>query len=170
MSLEAFETLVLPAKNKLYRFALRLMGDQEEAKDIVQEVMIKVWKRRDGLEDLNNAEAWCMQITRNMCFDKLKSKAYQTSVSMPDNWQVTDDQETPDGKTEKKDIMKQIHQFISALPDKQKLVIQLRDIEGLSYKEIGDALQIDLNQVKVNLFRARKAVRENLININAYGL
>ena len=66
--------------------------------------------------------------------------------------------------------MKQIHQFISALPDKQKLVIQLRDIEGFSYKEISDALQLNLNQVKVNLFRARKAVRENLININAYGL
>ena len=66
--------------------------------------------------------------------------------------------------------MRQIHQFIGALPNKQKLVIQLRDIEGLSYKEISDALEIDLNQVKVNLFRARKAVRENLININAYGL
>ncbi len=170
MSLEAFETRVLPAKNKLYRFALRLMGDPEEAKDIVQDVMIKVWKKRDTLNTLNNTEAWCMQITKNMCFDKLKSKAYQTSVSMPDNLQVTDNRETPEVKTEKSDSMKQIHQFISALPDKQKLVIQLRDIEGFSYKEISDTLQLDLNQVKVNLFRARKAVRENLININAYGL
>jgi len=170
MSLEAFETRVLPAKNKLYRFALRLMGNEEEAKDIVQDVMIKVWKRRDSLINLNNTEAWCMQITRNLCYDKLKSKAYQTSVSMPDNLQVIDNRETPEDETEKSDTMKQIHQFISALPDKQKLVIQLRDIEGLSYKEISDALEIDLNHVKVNLFRARQTVRENLININAYGL
>ena len=170
MSVETFESRVLPAKNKLYRFALRIMGDQEEAKDIVQEVMIKVWNRRETIDSLNNMEAWCMQITKNMCFDKIKSKAYQTNVQIPENWELTDNRETPDSTTEKGDIMRQIHQFINRLPDKQKLVMQLRDIEGLSYKEISDVMSIDLNQVKVNLFRARKSVRENLVNINAYGL
>ena len=146
------------------------MGDHEEANDIVQEVMIKVWNRRDSIETLNNTEAWCMQITKNLCYDKIKSKAYQTNVAIPENWEISDNRNTPENHTERSDAMKQIHQFINQLPDKQKLVMQLRDIEGLSYKEISEALEIDLNQVKVNLFRARKTVRENLVNMNAYGL
>jgi RNA polymerase sigma-70 factor (ECF subfamily) len=66
--------------------------------------------------------------------------------------------------------MENIHNFIASLPDKQRHIMQLRDIEGFSYKEIGDILNLDANNVKVNLFRARKSVRENLLNINAYGL
>jgi RNA polymerase sigma-70 factor (ECF subfamily) len=170
MSLEIFQLRVLPTKDKLYRFALRIMRDEEEAKDIVQEVMIKVWNRRESIDSLNNMEAWCMQITKNLCYDKIKSKSYQTNVSIPENWQVADSKDTPVHSTERSDIMNQIHQLINGLPDKQKLVMQLRDIEGLSYKEISAAMEIDLNQVKVNLFRARKTVRDHLVNINAYGL
>lgn len=170
MSLEAFKTRVLPAKNKLYRFALRIIGDSEEAKDIVQEVFIKVWTRRESMHTLNNVEAWCMQITKNLCYDRLKSKAYQSNVSVPDNWHPEDSRVTPDREAERSDIMKQIHQCIGELPDKQRNVMLLRDIEGYSYKEIGDILKIDLNQVKVNLFRARQTVKESMVNINAYGL
>ena len=68
------------------------------------------------------------------------------------------------------DAMTNIGKFIASLPEKQKQIIQLRDVEGYSYQEIGDIMEIDMNQVKVNLFRARKAVKENMLNINAYGL
>ena len=170
MSLEAFNTRVLPVKNKLYRFALRLMGNQEEAKDVVQEVLIKVWNRRDSMHALNNMEAWCMQITKNLCYDRLKSKTYQINVSLPEDRQFEDPGITPDNETERSDSMKQIHQFINQLPDKQRNVMQLRDIEGYSYKEISEILKIDLNQIRVSLYRARQTVRENLVNINAYGL
>jgi RNA polymerase sigma-70 factor (ECF subfamily) len=147
-----------------------LVGDREEAKDIVQEVMIRVWNKRDQMDSWNNTEAWCMQITRNLCYDKLKSKSFQTRAEMPEYWQVEDLTTTPERKAEISDTMNQIHRFIGNLPEKQKQVIQLRDIEGYSYKEIGKTLEIDINQVKVNLFRARKAIRESLVNINAYGL
>ncbi len=170
MSLEAFKARVLPAKNKLYRFAFRIIGDQEEAKDIVQEVMIKVWDKRDNMHKTQNMEAWCMQITKNLCYDKLKSKAFQNSSSLPENWQLEDTSSTPEGSAEMNDIMNQVHGFISNLPNKQKQVIHLRDIEGYSYKEIGDIMEIDMSQVKVNLFRARKAVRESLLKINVYGI
>jgi len=111
-----------------------------------------------------------MQITKNLCYDRLKSKTYRTNVSLPDNRQFMDPGITPDNETERSDSMKQIHQFIQRLPDKQRNAIQLRDIEGYSYKEISEIMKIDLNQVKVSLFRARQTVRENLVNINAYGL
>ena len=169
MSLEAFKLRVLPAKNKLYRFALRIIGDREEAKDIVQEVMIRVWNKRETMDQTINMEAWCMQITKNLCYDRVKSKAFQTRSSLPENWQLEDKSSTPEKRAVMKDIMNQIHQFINNLPDKQKEVIHLRDIEGYSYHEIGDIMAIDINQVKVNLFRARKAIRESLSKINVYG-
>ena len=66
MNLEAFQTRVLPAKNKLFRFAFRLLGSSEEAKDVVQEVLIKVWNGREQMAEVQNLEAWCMRITKNL--------------------------------------------------------------------------------------------------------
>jgi len=171
MSLEAFKMRVLPVKDKLYRFAFRFLKDEDEARDIVQEVLIKVWNKREDMNQLENMEAWCMRLTRNMSLDRLKSKQYKNTHSMDDDFDVSGgEDQTPYRSVEVSDTMKNISRFISSLPDKQRQVIQLRDVEGYSYKEIVDILEIDMNQVKVNLFRARKAIKENLLNINAYGL
>jgi RNA polymerase sigma-70 factor (ECF subfamily) len=171
MSIEEFKQDILPQKNKLYRFAYRLVADEEEAKDIVQETMIRAWKNQAVLDEVDNKEAWCMRVTKNMALDKLKSKRHQTTDGFKEGFDVQDQKEAHPGKlTELKDMMTTIKNFIKQLPEKQQQVVQLRDIEGLSYKEIGDALGIDLNQVKVNLFRARKSLKENIINVNAYGL
>ncbi|MEM7108399.1 MAG: RNA polymerase sigma factor [Bacteroidota bacterium] len=171
MSLEAFKTKVLPVKDKLYRFALKLVKSEPEAQDVVQEVLIKVWDKRNDMYKVENLEAWCMRVTRNLCLDKLKSKYASKTSGLEENFEISQGEKAnPYRSTEMKDIMQNIGNLISSLPDKQKQVIQLRDVEGFSYKEIGDIMEIDMNQVKVNLFRARKAVRENLLNINAYGL
>lgn len=169
MSVEAFKTRVLPVKDKLYRFAVRLLKDDEEAKDVVQEAMIRVWNRRDQMSTLQNMEAWCMTVVRNLSLDRLKSKKHKTD-GFADGFEVSENGRTPYAETEINNTMNVIHNFIAALPEKQKQIIQLRDIEGYSYKEIGDILGLDANNVKVNLFRARKAVRENLLNTHAYGL
>ncbi|MTI19555.1 RNA polymerase sigma factor [Fulvivirga sp. RKSG066] len=171
MSLEAFKIRVLPVKDKLYRFAFRFLKDEEEARDIVQEVLIKVWNKREQMYQLENMEAWCMRITRNMALDRLKSKQYKNTDSIKEGFDVSSGEDvTPYRSVESNDTMTNIARIISTLPEKQRQIIQLRDVEGYSYKEIVDILDIDMNQVKVNLFRARKAIKENLININAYGL
>lgn len=171
MSLKAFKTRVLPVKDKLYRFALRYLKDEDEARDVVQDVLIKVWNQRENMDQLENMEAWCMRLTRNLSLDRLKSKRNKYTDPMKEGFDISSgDNETPYRTAEMSDMMKSIGSFIQALPDKQRQVIQLRDVEGYSYKEISDIMEIDMNQVKVNLFRARKAVKENLININAYGL
>jgi len=169
MSLEAFKARVLPTKNKLFRFAFKMLGSEEEAKDIVQEVMIKVWNKRDEMHTYHNMEAWCMRITRNLSLDRLKSKDYRT-IGLAEGFDIKEKAITPEKLAELKDTMASINMFIASLPEKQKLIIQLRDIEGFSYKEIADILNLNINQVKVNLFRARKSIKENLLNINAYGL
>lgn len=169
MSLEAFKSRVLPAKDKMYRFAQRLLKDDEEAKDIVQEAMIRVWNKRDEMHTYLNMEAWCMRIVRNLSLDRLKSKQYN-SDRLDNTYNLSSPGANPEQKTEIDNTMENIHNFIANLPDKQRQIMQLRDIEGFSYKEIGDILNLDANNVKVNLFRARKSVRQDLLNINAYGL
>ncbi len=165
-----FETQVLPTKNKLFRFAFRLLGSSEEAKDVVQDVMIKVWNGREQMAEIQNMEAWCMRITKNLSLDRLRMKQRRATGPLEDGVEIRQESLTPHERVEVHEHMQRINQFISALPEKQRQVIHLRDVEGYSYNEICDILELDMNQVKVNLFRARNAVREKLLKINAYGL
>lgn len=170
MNLESFQNRVLPAKNKLFRFALRFLGDEEEAKDVVQEVFIRVWNGRAQMNEVQNWEAWCMRITKNLSLDRIRSITRKHTQPIEEGYGVYHEALTPHESTEIHESMNRINQFIAALPEKQRQVIHLRDVEGYSYNEISEILEIDMNQVKVNLFRARNAVREKLTKINAYGL
>jgi RNA polymerase sigma factor (sigma-70 family) len=170
MDLEAFQTRVLSAKNKLFRFAFSFLSNEEEAKDVVQDVLIRVWNSRDRMEQVQNWEAWCMQITRNLSLDRIRSNNRKRTQPIEDSFHVRQEALTPHESAEAQESMQRITQLIAALPEKQRQVMHLRDVEGYSYNEICDILELDMNQVKVNLFRARNAVREKLMKINAYGL
>ncbi len=169
MSLETFTTRVLPVKDKLFRYTLRMLKNEDEAKDVVQETLIKIWNKRDVMHTYENMEAWCMRVARNLALDKLKSK-HTHSVDIDNAVDLQSSNQSPYSSTEQSDTMNSIHYFINQLPNMQKQVIQLRDIDGFSYQEISDILKQSLNAVKVNLFRARKKVREQLKQVNAYGL
>ncbi len=169
MSLETFKTRVLPVKDKLFRYTLRILKNEDEAKDVVQETFIKVWNKRDEMHTYENMEAWCMRVGRNLALDKLKSK-HKNAVDINNAYDLQSSSQSPYSSTEHNDTMRAIHQYINQLPDLQKQIIQLRDIDGFSYQEISEILKQNLNTVKVNLFRARKQVREQLIQVNAYGL
>lgn len=170
MNIEAFENRVLPTKNKLFRFAFRLLGSQEEAKDVVQDVMLKVWNGREQMATIDNMEAWCMRITKNMSLDRLRSKQRRVTDSMEEGFEIRQESLSPHERTEIQESMQRINELMKALPEKQRQVMHLRDIEGYSYNEICEILELDMSQVKVNLFRARGAVREKLVKMNAYGL
>ncbi|KYG82698.1 RNA polymerase sigma factor [Roseivirga echinicomitans] len=170
MDVAQFKTDVLPLKNKLYRFAFNIVKDEELAKDVVQECMIKVWEKRDEVKHINNLEAWCMQVTRNKALDKLRSKHVKKTDLFEVEFDTRKEKDTPVVLAERNEIMNRIQFLIDALPNRQREVMQLRDIEGYSYKEIADMLEIDINLVKTNLFRARRKLKESLIKENAYGL
>jgi RNA polymerase sigma factor (sigma-70 family) len=170
MDLKAFEKRVFPSKNKLFRFALRFLGNEEEAKDIVQEVFIRVWNGRDQMEQVQNWEAWCMRVTRNLSLDRIRLMSRKQTQPIEESFDVRHQALSPHETTELDESMQKITEMIQALPEKQKQVIHLRDVEGYTYQEICDILELDMNQVKVNLFRARNAVREKLAKIDAYGL
>lgn len=171
MSSEVFLAQIMPIKQKLFRFALRLLGNEEDAKDIIQDAFLKVWHNKEKMGELQNLEAWCMRITRNLALDKLKSKKYRVTDHIDRANEVpANHQQTPHQRSEQSDLMRRVHGLIHALPEKYKTILQLRDIDGLSYQEIADVLDIEMSEVKVNLHRARKQVREQLQNIHVYGI
>ncbi|MDH3650548.1 MAG: sigma-70 family RNA polymerase sigma factor [Saprospiraceae bacterium] len=168
MSLQTFNEQILPLKDKLYRFSLRIVGSAQDAEDVVQEVMVKIWKKRDVWHEWTSIEAMCMTITRNLSIDKKRSK-HKRVVEMPDHYDEPADTATPDQVAVSNDLMQQIRAMMDELPEKQKLVIQLRDIEGYAYKEIAEILDVPLNQVKISLHRARLFLKEKIVKAQSYG-
>ncbi|NJN42336.1 MAG: RNA polymerase sigma factor [Flammeovirgaceae bacterium] len=170
MNFEIFQSQVLPTKNKLFRFTSRLLGNEEDAKDVVQEVFVKVWNG-GKLEHIQNWEAWCMRIAKNLSLDRLRVNQRRTMESFDGNsYSVHANELSPHEKTEINQNMEQISNWMQALPDKQRQVLHLRDVEGYSYQEICEIMDVDMSQVKVNLFRARTTLREKLIKMNEYGV
>jgi len=147
-----------------------MLESEEEAQDVVQEVFIKVWNGREQMGEVQNWEAWCMRLTKNLALDRLRSQQRKATDGIEEGFDIRADSLSPHEKTELGESMQRINQLIASLPEKQRQVIHLRDIEGYTYNEICEILGLDMSQVKVNLFRARNSVREKFMKINAYGL
>ena len=164
-----FRTDILPLKNKLFRLALRVTLDRAEAEDVVQETMIRVWEKREELKNVDSIEAFCLTICRNLALDKQAKKEAQ-SVELDEMIHDKADLSTPYEDLVQTERLSIIKRLFDSLPIRQREVIQLRDIEGKSYKEIASVLGQTEDQVRVNLFRARQKLREQYINIENYGL
>lgn len=160
---------ILPLKNKLFRLALRITMDSAEAEDIVQDTMIKVWSHCEELTELESVEAYCLTVCRNLAIDRSRLKGAQTEELTEQN-SAQPDASDPYSRFVQDEQMQIIHRLINALPEKQRTIIQLRDVEGKSYKEISEILQLSDEQVKINLFRARQKIKQRITEINNYGL
>ncbi|NEN25752.1 RNA polymerase sigma factor [Cryomorpha ignava] len=170
MHQEEFTRTILVHKNKMYRFALSIMGNEHEAKDVVQDVMLKLWETRMELEDKLNLEAWCITLTRNKSLDKIKRMGRKLKSNLDDvGMKLVSDNPLPDTYTIQNDTMNNVSEALLKLPEQQKAVFQLRDVEGYSYLEICEALNMEMSKVKVYIFRARKSIKESLEKINSYG-
>jgi RNA polymerase sigma-70 factor (ECF subfamily) len=162
MNLETFKSDILPIKNKLLRVALRITCNPQEAEDVVQETLIKVWEQRKTLSGVRNIEAWCMQLTKNRSIDKRRLRNNQNE-GLDNAYGLSSAEHTPDRQAELSDSYRQIQQLMQELPDNQRMAMQLRDIDEFTYQEIADTLEMPLSQVKTNIFRARKSVRNKLM-------
>lgn len=161
-----FQTDILPLKNELYRMALRITMNPAEAEDVVQETMMKVWNKRDSWEQIDSIEAFCLTICRNLSLDKVRRMDNQTQ-SLDASIQPHDQRvaSNPEEQTIQNDRVRLVRQLISALPEKQRCCMQLRDMEGKSYKDIATILNITEEQVKVNIFRARQTIKDRFKKI-----
>jgi RNA polymerase sigma-70 factor (ECF subfamily) len=162
MSLEVFKGRILPMKDKLFRFAFRLLGDIQEAEDAVQDVFVGVWTKRSEWPQWKNIEAYCMTATRNSCLDRLRRRRIPT-IQETSALQLTSPDLDPHEKMTSKEMIQRIRQCMDALPRQQQWVIRLREMEGFSYNEIAEVLDMTLDQVKINLFRGRHSIRQTII-------
>ena len=157
----SFRNNILPLKNELYRLALRITMNAADAEDVVQETMMKVWNRRDQWDQIESIEAFCLTICRNLSLDKVRRMDNQTQ-SLDAAYDPKDQgvASNPEEQAIQSDRVRLVRQMISQLPEKQRSCMQLRDMEGKSYKDIATILDITEEQVKVNIFRARQTIRE----------
>ena len=165
----SFRNGILPLKDKLYRSALRITLDSAEAEDIVQDTMIRVWNKRDEWAQFNSIEAFCLTVARNLAIDR-SQKSEAQNIELTTETQEMSDGSTPERQLERSEQMDLVRKLINELPEKQRTIIQLRDIEEKSYKEIADVMQLTEDQVKVTLFRARQRIKAKYNEIQSYGL
>jgi len=163
-----FKTNILPVSKKLLRFATHFLKDEDEAKDVVQDVFLKLWQKRDDLEIVENIEAFAMRMTRNRCLDVIRANR-TIPISAETDRKLKEESVDVQEQFEFMESANQIKILIEKLPDLQRTVMYLRDIEQLSYDEIAETTDLQLNAIRVNLSRARKKVRDEFLKINQNG-
>ncbi|WP_196890248.1 RNA polymerase sigma factor [Aureivirga sp. CE67] len=168
MKQSEFLKLVMPFKDKVFRVAKRMLVSTEEAEDATQELFLKLWKNKKSIPKYKNLEAFAMTVTKNYCLDRLKSKQAGNLKLVHSNYK---EKETPlEKKIETNDAVSKVHEIIEGLPEQQKLIVQLRDIEQYEFHEIEEMLNIKQTAIRVSLSRARKTIREELIKQHNYGV
>lgn len=166
----SFRNDVLPLKDKLFRLALRITLNREEAEDIVQDTLIKVWNSRDKWQQLDSIEAYSLTIARNLSLDRIKKMENQNGSLEDEKTERLDATSNPSERMIQKDKLDIVKKMIDELPEKQRSCIQLRDIEGKAYKDIALILGITEEQVKINIFRARQTIKQRFQQFDKYGL
>ena len=161
MPASLFKQLLLPLYPRLQRVALRLLGNAEDAEDMVQEVYMKLWNKRDALPDVQDVEAYCVTLTKNMCIDRLRMAEVEKEDvdEVPTMFAATDDVEA---QVERRDAVEQVQRIIGTLPEHQQQVITLREREDCSFEEIAEQTGLTAVNIRMLLSRARKTIRERL--------
>lgn len=159
MPASLFKQLLLPLYPRLQRVALRMLGNVEDAEDMVQEVYMKLWGKHEELPDVQNMEAYCVALTKNMCIDRLRlAEVDRVDVDdVPLSLAAVDDVAS---QLERQDAVEQVKLIIETLPEKQQQVITLRDIRDCTFEEIEEQTGLTAVNVRALLSRARKTIRE----------
>lgn len=163
-----FLNLVLPFKDKLFRLAKRLLVSTEEAEDATQEILLKLWSKNNKIKKYSSLESFAMTMTKNFCLDRLKSKQAGNLKLVHNNY--IDRARSLQSQVEDKDSINWVSEIMNELPEQQRMVLQLRDVEEYEYAEIGLILDMQPTAIRVALSRARKTVREKLEKKHGYGI
>ena len=156
MDAAEFKQQFLPYHRKLYRTAFRLTENPQEAEDMVQEAYLKLWNKRDELAGVLNTEAYCVTLVKNLCYGHAPEE-----LNLPTDTNIA-------REVEQRDEVNQVRRLIGRLPEQQKRVILLRDVNDCSFEEIEQATGLNAINIRVLLSRARKKIREQYNAIMNY--
>lgn len=162
-----FIRLIMPFKDKLYRLAKRILVSSDEAEDAVQEVFLKLWNGKKNIENYKSPEAFAITMTKNYCLDRLKSKQASNLKIVHSNYQTSENIER---EIEANDGVALVLKIMETLPEQQRIVLQLRDVEQFEFSEIAQMLDSNETAIRVALSRARKTVRDVMIKNYNYGI
>jgi len=167
MDIQAFKIQVLPVREKVYRLSLKMLRCDADAEDTAQEVMLKLWTMREQLAACRSVEALAVQICKNVNINKLRARTRSSGDAFET---MQEPSPTPEQQLEAADSMETVARIIGRLPETQRMVIRLRDIEGYQPAEIAGIMGCEESAVRMNLSRARKKVKEEFFNINHFSL
>ncbi|MEL7159470.1 MAG: RNA polymerase sigma factor [Bacteroidota bacterium] len=156
--MDNFTSLITSVRSRLHRLACSVVGDADEAEDVVQEVLIKSWNKREQIVNLDNPPAWLLRMTRHQAIDRLRS-AKVRNVRETEAAGMDVDARTPYRLAAANDTLAHVHRILRGLPPAQQEVLRLRELEGMEYREIAEATGLSMDKVKVYLHRGRSKMR-----------
>ncbi|WP_199615366.1 RNA polymerase sigma factor SigW [Paenibacillus alkalitolerans] len=166
----AFADIVELYKDKLYHLAYRMVGNRQEAEDIVQETFLRVFRNLDRYDETMKFSTWIYRIGTNLCIDKLRKRkaSYSLDADVADgegtDWyaMLPSDEPTPEGRVMLSETQRRIREAIDTLPEKYKSVVILRYLHDMSLQEIGDVLDMPVTTVKTRVHRGREFLRKKM--------
>jgi RNA polymerase sigma-70 factor (ECF subfamily) len=165
MTKEEFQKEVMPMGDKMYRIAYRLLGNSESARDVLQELYLKLWEKRNELHQLSSIDAFACTVLKNKCLDKLRLQKPTIDIEV-----LNTHGNNPEAAFDHMEGISEIHKIMQLLPERQRIIMQMRDIEGCSFEEIALLADTTENNVRVQLCIARKWVKEELMKVYNYGI
>jgi RNA polymerase sigma-70 factor (ECF subfamily) len=159
MNTKQFNNKILKLADKTYRLAKSILMDEHKAQDAVQDLNLKLWEKRNDMDKIENLTGFVLRSMRNLCLDKLRQKYTENELSNDLEYKESD----PYLQLEKKDMAKRATVLINQLPELQRTIIRMRDVEGFELNEIAEITSLTENAVRVNLSRARQKIRNHLL-------
>ena len=164
MNADEFKQRFLPLNAKLYKVAYLMLGNEDDAKDAVQDAYMKMWSRRDSLADIDNPQAYCVTLIRNLCLDRNRAASLIVVDKPPEELPIASNDEAS-RHIERQQTQRLLNQCLARLPAQQQQVVRLRDTNGYSMQEIEKATGLTAVNARVLLSRARKTLRTQLQNV-----
>ena len=163
MRREDFDAAVATYGRKVFTLAVYLLADREEAEDVTQEVLVRLWRRGDEVS-AGKIGPWLMRVTRNACIDAARRRRERGRIPIEQahGAELFDDAPGPESKAHASQLGRRVLQALEKLNEPGRSVVILREVQGLSYREIGEALEMPVNNVRVTLHRGRRRLREEL--------
>lgn len=160
MTRTEFNGIVVKLSRKLYGFAFRILHDEQGSEDAVQEVLLKIWKMDDSIGKYGSIEALATTMTKNYCIDQLRKSKRNERGDLDDYGNYKSEEPTPQERLERDETLSTVNDIISNLPDNYRKLVQLRDIDGISYEEMAELTSQSINNLRVGLSRARTIIRD----------
>lgn len=150
----------MPYAERFYRAAFYMLESQQDAEDAVQELYLKLWTGRSGLDEVRNPAAYGIALLKNICLDRIRRREIRRH-EFPDVG-ITADDPPPESSLAAKDLLTKVLEEMDKLPDRQAEVMKLMVLDGLEYKEISRRTGLSQVHVRVLVSTARKTLRQKL--------